>query len=169
PLIEASWKRICKVLEAMATGPTRFLFGDRISLADLGFYGQLKVMSVDPTPMTWLRADTPYLYRWIDHADDASGIEGNWSDSISPVVHDLLAIAGETYLPFLKANLDGLNSGSDSFSLEIERGRYEQGVFKYQARCLQTLGDAWKDLDVVARDKLAEWIGPNASILSTNV
>lgn len=169
PLIEASWKRICKVLEAMATGPTRFLFGDRISLADLGFYGQLKVMSVDPTPMTWLRADTPYLYRWIDHADDASGIEGNWSDSISPVVHDLLAIAGETYLPFLKANLDALNSGSDSFSLEIERGRYEQGVFKYQARCLQTLGDAWKDLDVVARDELAEWIGPNASILSTNV
>ena len=59
---------------------------------------------------------------------------------------------------------------ADLFCRESEGfGVTNIGVFKYQARCLQTLGDAWKDLDVVARDKLAEWIGPNASILSTNV
>jgi glutathione S-transferase len=166
PLIEASWKRICTTLETMATGPTRFLFGDCVSLADLGFYGQLKVMSVDPTPMAWLRTETPYLYRWLDHADDASGIDGPWSEGISTVVRELLAIAGETYLPFLAANAEAIDSGSATFSLEIEKGRYEQGVFKYQVKCLQTLSATWRNLDRTAREQLAGWIGPNASILS---
>lgn len=166
PLIEASWKRVCRALEAMATGPTRFLFGDRISLADLGFYGQLKVMSVDPTPMAWLRAEVPYLYRWLDHADDASGIEGDWTGSLSEVVQSLLAVAGETYLPFLQANAEAIESGSDTFSLEIEGGRYEQGVFKYQVKCLHTLSAAWRDLDDAARNQLSGWIGENSSILS---
>ena len=94
PLIEASWQRTCGALEAMATGTeTRFLFGNRISLADLAFYGQLKVMSVDPTPMQWLRRETPYLYRWLDHADDASGIEGAWAQGLSAPVQDLLVVA----------------------------------------------------------------------------
>ena len=57
PLIEASWRRACIGLEAMATGPGRFLFGNRLSLADAAFYGQLKVMSYDPTPMVWLQKD----------------------------------------------------------------------------------------------------------------
>ena len=165
PLIEASWKRVCTLLETMATGPTRFLFGNRISLADLGFYGQLKVMSVDPTPMAWLRAETPYLYRWLDHADDASGIEGDWAEGISQPVQQLMAIVGDTYLPFLKANEDALNSEEDSFSLEIEGGRYEQSVFKYQVKCLQTLRAAWHRLDEATREQAAELIGPNAAIL----
>lgn len=167
PLIEASWKRTCSILEDMATGTAaRFLFGNRISLADLAFYGQLKVMSVDPTPMAWLRRETPYLYRWLDHADDASGIEGDWSEGFGAPVQDLLTIAGETYLPFLKANADALAAGEGTFALEIESGRYEQGVFKYQVKCLQALRQAWAGLDDNARGELSRWIGPSAAILS---
>lgn len=166
PLIEASWQRTCGALEAMATGmETRFLFGNRISLADLAFYGQLKVMSVDPTPMQWLRRETPYLYRWLDHADDASGIEGAWAQGLSAPVQDLLAIAGETYLPFLKANADALAAGEETFALEIEGGRFEQGVFKYQVKCLQALREAWARLDDDAQDELSRRIGPASAIL----
>ncbi|MEL7232220.1 MAG: glutathione S-transferase family protein [Pseudomonadota bacterium] len=166
PLIEASWKRVCRHLEAMALSDQRFLFGERISLADLAFYGQLKVMSYDPTPMAWLRKETPYLYRWLDHADDASGIEGDWGDALSVPTKVLLGEVGTTYLPFLKANLDALEAGEKTFSLRIEDGVYTQGTFGYQAKCLQNLRKEWAGLSEEHRVTLSDLIGPNAAILS---
>jgi glutathione S-transferase len=169
PVIEASWKRTCLALEAMATGRTRFLFGDRVSLADLALYGQLKVMSVDPTPMAWMRAETPYLYRWLDLADDASGLEGAWlgaADTLAQApVKALLAQAGDSYLPFLKSNADALAVGAETFELTLEGYRYSQGVFKYQAKCLETLRADWKALDAGGKQTLRGLIGEGASLL----
>lgn len=169
PLMEASWKRSCRALEAMALGPARFLLGDRISLADLAFYGQLKVMSYDPTPMAWMRADAPYLYRWLDHADDAGGIGGDWlaaDEALAAApVQALLAQAGDTYLPFLEANARAIEAGAETFSLEIEGGTYAQGVFKYQVKCLAGLRAEWQRLDADTRGALKRLIGPGADIL----
>ncbi|MEX1252028.1 MAG: glutathione S-transferase C-terminal domain-containing protein [Hyphomonas sp.] len=169
PVIEASWKRTCKALEAMATGPTRFLFGDRISLADIALYGQLKVMSVDPTPMAWLREDTPYLYRWLDLADDASGLDGEWLEPGAAIatapVKALLAQAGDTYLPFLQANANALAGGQESFEVTLEHQRYRQSVFKYQAKCLDTLRAGWNALGADDRAALRGPIGEGAGIL----
>ncbi len=165
PLIEASWKRCNRLLEAMALGPTQFLFGERPSLADLGFYGQLKVMSTDPTPMAWLRAQTPYLYRWLDHCDDASGIAGGWSDGLSDPVMALLSVAGNTYLPFLQANLVALEAGEKAFNLKIEGGTYEQDAFGYQAKCLTNLRSAWADLSDREKETLRTSIGDNTDML----
>lgn len=169
PVIEASWKRTNKALESMATGPTRFLFGDRISLADIALYGQLKVMSVDPTPMAWLRAETPYLYRWLDLADDASGLDGDWLEPGAAIaaapVKALLAQAGDTYLPFLKANADALAAGAGTFEVKLEGARYAQGVFKYQAKCLDTLRSGWNALSADDRATLRGLIGEGAAIL----
>ena len=169
PVIEASWKRTCRALEAMATGPARFLFGDRVSLADLALYGQLKVMSVDPTPMAWLRAETPYLYRWLDLADDASGLEGDWLGAAEALgqapVKALLAQAGDTYLPFLKANADALTAGAETFEVMLEGHRYSQGVFKYQAKCLETLRADWKALGAGDKQMLRGLIGEGAALL----
>lgn len=168
-IIEASWKRTCRALEAMATGRTRFLFGDRISLADIALYGQLKVMSVDPTPMNWLRSETPYLYRWLDLADDASGIDGNWlspDEAIaSEPVASLLSQAGDTYLPFLKANSDALHAGAETFDLTLEGQHFEQGVFKYQAKCLDTLRGNWNALAADDKAPVRTLIGEGAGIL----
>lgn len=169
PVIEASWKRSCTALQEMALGPARFLFGDRISLADLAFYGQLKVMSYDPTPMEWQREAVPYLYRWLDHADDASGIGGDWADTetalASGAIRKLLAQAGDTYLPFLLANARAIEAGAETFSLVIEGGAYEQGVFKYQVKCLASLREEWHRLSDDTRGALARLIGPGADIL----
>jgi glutathione S-transferase len=169
PVIEASWKRTCRALEGLATGPARFLFGDRISLADIALYGQLKVMSVDPTPMAWLRAETPYLYRWLDLADDASGLGGDWSGAGAALetapVQALLAQAGDTYLHFLKANAEALQAGAETFELTLEGQRYTQGVFKYQARCLEALRTGWADLGADDRALLRERIGEGGAIL----
>jgi hypothetical protein len=169
PVIEASWKRTNKALENMATGPTRFLFGDRISLADIALFGQLKVMSVDPTPMAWLRAETPYLYRWLDLADDASGLDGDWLEPGAAIatapVKALLAQAGDTYLPFLKANAEALAAGAETFEVKLEGARYAQGVFKYQAKCLDTLRSGWNALSADDRATLRELIGEGAAII----
>ena len=169
PVIEASWKRTNKALESMPTEPTRFLFGDRISLADIALYGQLKVMSVDPTPMAWLRAETPYLYRWLDLADDASGLDGDWLEPGAAIaaapVKALLAQAGDTYLPFLKANADALAAGAGTFEVKLEGARYAQGVFKYQAKCLDTLRSGWNALSADDRATLRGLIGEGAAIL----
>ncbi|MFN7055919.1 glutathione S-transferase family protein [Hyphomonas sp.] len=169
PVIEASWQRSCRALEGLALGPSRFLFGGRISLADLAFYGQLKVMSYDPTPMAWMRGETPYLYRWLDHADDAGGIEGDWLGTEealgSPAVTALLAQAGDTYLPFLTANAAAIAAGEETFSLVLEGGQYSQGVFRYQAKCLETLKAEWAGLAPDVRARLAALIGPGAELL----
>lgn len=169
PVIEASWQRTCRILETMATGPSLFLFGDRISLADIALYGQLKVMSVDPTPMAWLRAETPYLYRWLDLADDASGLGGEWLDPGAAMgtapVKALLAQAGDTYLPFLKANADALQAGEETFSVTLEGGRYEQGVFKYQAKCLESLRASWAALGADDKAAIRALTGAGATIL----
>ncbi len=169
PIIEASWQRTCRAFERVVMSGQRFLFGNRISLADLGFYGQLKVMSVDPTPMAWMRAETPYLYRWLDHADDASGIEGDWAagDGLDQAgVRDLLAIAGDTYLPFLQANAEALKHGDETFEVMLEGGVYAQGVFKYQVKCLDAMRSAWVELHAPAREKLKSVL-PNFVILET--
>lgn len=165
PIIEGSWKRACGYLEDMATGPTRFLFGNRISMADLAFYGQLKVMSVDPTPMTWLREATPYLYRWLDLADDASGDDGDWNAQLSEPVDKLLSMAGDTYLPFLHANAAALKTGDQTFSLTIDGQLYSQGTFKYQLKCLFALQSEWAQLSEADQSELRMIIGDNASIL----
>ncbi|MEM9740766.1 MAG: glutathione S-transferase C-terminal domain-containing protein [Pseudomonadota bacterium] len=166
PLIEATFKRQCRALEDTATGPTRFLFGDLPSLADFAFYGQIKVMSTDPTPMAWMRADVPYLYRWIDHCDDASGIEGKWSDGLQGPVRDLLSVAGDTYLPFLQANASAAAAGETTFSCKVEGGDFAQGVFGYQAKCLSQLREAWGRLQDDAQSYLSGLIGEGAGILS---
>jgi glutathione S-transferase len=165
PRIEASWKRACNAMETLATGPARGLFGGALSLADFAFYGQLKVMSVDPTPMAWLRAEAPYLYRWLDHTDDAGGLSGEFADELSPPVIMLLAQCGDTYLPFLQANADALAAGAETFALDIEGGRYEQAAFKYQLKCLDVLRAAWAELPANERSELAERIGPGAKTL----
>jgi glutathione S-transferase len=169
PIIEASWKRSCQLLETMAESGTRFLFGSRISLADLAFFGQLKVMSVDPTPMHWLRKETPYLYRWLDHADDAGGIEGDWMNETDALgsrpLLGLLQQAGDTYLPFLDANAKAVSAGAERFAIETPHGPYEQSGFKYQARCLEALRREWDDLDMMDRRRLAAVIGEGAGHL----
>ncbi|MEL6753450.1 MAG: glutathione S-transferase family protein, partial [Pseudomonadota bacterium] len=125
-----------------------------------------RVMSTDPTPMAWMRSDVPYLYRWIDHCDDASGMDGAWVDGLSGPVQALLGVAGETYLPFLVANAAALEAGEKTFSLEIEGGTYEQGVFSYQAKCLTSLRAAWAGLDDETRSQLSLFISDSVRLLA---
>ncbi len=156
PLIEQSTRHVLAALESHLVNE-HWLFGSRPSLAEFGLFGQLSQLGVDPTAQVMMRADFPTVYRWLLHVDDASGIEGDWQAAdapLAPVVTTLLAEIGRVYGPFLLANAAALAAGDTMFRMEVDGLPYEQGVFKYQAKCLDDLRARHAALDETARARI---------------
>jgi glutathione S-transferase len=156
PVIEASYLRILSALDA---GVRRqpFLFGGRPSLADFGLFGQLHILATDPTPATLMRAHAPHVFTWLMRLDDASGVEGDWlaaGGRPHPMVVELLRFTGEVYLPFLKANADGIEAGRETLSVSISGSTFRQPPFRYQAKCWRTLRADFAALDPAARGRI---------------
>lgn len=150
PLIEASTRAVLAALEAHVV--ERYcLFGTRPSLAEFSIFGQLSQLGTDPTPQAMMRADYPYTYRWLAHIDDMSGLEGEWAPGFAPVVAELVRIAAAVYAPFLAANAAAAEAGAETFRMEAMGLPYEQGVFKYQLKCLADLRSRYAALDSAAR------------------
>lgn len=141
PTIEKSYLRILDALEkGLRAQP--FLFGGRPSLADFGLFGQLLTLSADPTPAAVMRERAPYVLTWLWRLDDASGVEGAWLDAdaaLPAMVHELLQLCGDTYLPFLAANAAAIADGQDSVSVELRGRPFTQATFRYQAKCYDAL------------------------------
>jgi len=89
--------------------------------------------------------------------DDLSGVEGEWGASNAPepkIVGDLLGFAGEVYFPFLLANARAVADKREMFAFSALGMPYEQGAFKYQARCLDALRVRFAALGEDAKDSL---------------
>jgi glutathione S-transferase len=156
PLIEETCRRVLAMFEAHVV-EQRYVFGSRPSLAEFGWYGQFSQLIVDPSPNDLLREIAPFTVRWIMQLDDASGVEGEWrapSEPLPPIVDQLLAFAGEVYLPFLEANARAVAAGEETFTAELLGRPWTQGAFKYQARCLANLRAAYAALPPDARRAL---------------
>lgn len=141
PVIEDSYRFILDALDPHVR-KMEYLFGSRPSLADFGLFGQLQILSVDPTPMMEMRERAPDVYCWLLRLDDASGVEGEWLTADAPLpdaVTALLKHCGETYLPFLAANRAALESGAPSVDLDILGQPWSQAPFRYQAKCYDAL------------------------------
>ena len=160
PLIEASTRAVLAALEAHVVN-RHCLFGTRPSLAEFGIYGQLSQLGTDPTAQAMMRADYPYTYRWLAHVDDMSGLEGEWEAGFAPVAAQLVRIAGEVYVPFLAANEAAAEAGAETFRMEAMGLPYEQGVFKYQLKCLRELRARHAALPSEARDEVDALLGPD--------
>ena len=135
------------------------LFGTRPSLAEFSIFGQLSQLGTDPTPQAMMRSDYPYTYRWLAHIDDMSGLEGEWEPGFAPVVAELVRIAAAVYAPFLAANAAAAEAGAETFRMEAMGLPYEQGVFKYQLKCLADLRSRYAALDGPARAEVDPLLG----------
>lgn len=171
PLIEATARRVLALIDRhVAEG--LWLFGDRPSLADFGWFGQLSQLIRDPTPRRMIRAEFPAAFTWVETLDDASGFEaGAWRDARGPAsaaLAGLAALASEVYLPFLAANARALAAGEPELRLTLAGHPYSQAPFGYQAKCLGVLREAYAALDPEARGRVDALIapGPGAAILA---
>ncbi|MBU3916000.1 glutathione S-transferase C-terminal domain-containing protein [bacterium] len=157
PIIEESFLEVLDILENHLR-EQRFLFGSRPGMADFGIFGQFSQLNRDPTSMGIMREKSPRFSTWIDQLDDAGGLEeGEWIKPDQPLpkaVLQLLKMAGEIYLPFLKANAEALNKGEETFSLELMGKIYQQGTFKYQLKCLRWLREAYIKLQGAPKERV---------------
>jgi glutathione S-transferase len=171
PLIEATARRVLQLIDTHV-GEGLWLFGQRASLAEFGWYGQLSQLIRDPTPRAMIRRDFPAAFTWVETLDDASGLEpGPWRDPKAPTsaaLAGLCALASEVYLPFLAANAKALAAGEPEVRLTLMGRPYAQAPFGYQGKCLAVLREAFAALapEPRARAMAALAGGPGAEILA---
>lgn len=99
----------------------------------------------------------PRAVNWIQRMDDLGWLpidgDAGWTDvgELPEVVHQIVREAGSTYAPFMLANSDAIATGADEVVCEILGAEYRQAPFKYQAKCLTWLREAYQGLDTNAR------------------
>jgi glutathione S-transferase len=145
PVIEDSYRRLLRLLDAHLRSGRMFLMGQRPGVGDFGLLGQLsQLVHFDPTPAAIAVNETPRVVSWVSHMDDLSGREvddGGW-DSRATVATSLRAFFmefGRVYAPFLIANARALQSGTGQVECEIDGRRWVQQPFPYQGKCLKWL------------------------------
>jgi hypothetical protein len=109
-----------------------------------------------------MRGRFPWAYRWVLHVDDLSGHEGEWlgaEAALPDVVIRLLTVIGAVYLPFLAANAQATEAGAETVEFEAMGHGYSQAPFRYQAKCLRQLREAWAALSADARARLEGPLG----------
>jgi glutathione S-transferase len=154
PVLAECYRRVLALLDAHLAD-AEYLFGDRPSLADFAWYGQLWDLGIDPTPATIMRQTAPRVHPWLLRIDDLSGRqEGEWpapDAALSVAARGLLAMAGEVYLPFLLANARAVAQGSERFTVTLLGHPFSQAPFGYQAKCLRQLRELFAALPREAR------------------
>jgi glutathione S-transferase len=156
PVIKASYLDALDALNSHVR-INRFLFGSRPSLADFAWFGQLKTLATDTSPMLQMRADAPMVEHWVRQVDDLSGTNGDWIDnpaSLPAATRQLLTLAGQDYLPFLQANAKAIDAGQNEMTVNLRDQVYRQAPFGYQKKCLMWLQQELAAMPGADRDRV---------------
>ncbi len=151
PLLEASYQRLLALLDTLLES-RNFLFGQRPSAADFGLYGQLTQLCLfDPTSARIACQQAPRVVAWTQRLEDLSGwrlTQGQWLPRAAalPALLPLLVEIGSTYVPFLLANAAAKAAGSQQMDCMIHGTRWQQNVFPYQVKCLNSLREHFASL-----------------------
>lgn len=146
PVIEDSYRRLLRLLDARLTG-ARFVMGGRPGASDFALYGQLtQLAAFDPTPRAIALDVAPRVIAWVDIVEDLSGLapaDDQWlsRDDAARALRPLLKEIGRVYVPFLLANADALARGAERVETTIDGRPWVQKPFPYQGKCLGWLRD----------------------------
>lgn len=138
PLLRATYGEVLEAIEAQLE-VSRFLFGGRPSIGDIGLFGQLSQCAIDPTPSAIMRRDAIRTFQWVQDLDDASGIEGAWRDPTTPRgpgLERLLTLIGEVFIPYMAANAAAVRAGEGAISIELRGQPLKARANPYRAYCL---------------------------------
>ncbi len=151
PIIEASYVRLLALLsDRLSESP--YVLGRRPAACDFALFGQLtQLVQFDPTPMALARAEAPRVVAWLDLLEDLSGLEveeDDWlaASDVPERLRALLVEAGRVYAPFLLANAQALEAGSERVECEIDGRPWRQKPFPYQGKCLKVLRERYRSL-----------------------
>ncbi len=158
PVIEASYRRLLKLLDSHLVAGNRFLMGARPGASDFGFFGQLSQLAhFDPTPAAIAAIETPRVVSWVTHLDDLSSLDvkdDGWlsrADAAAALRPFLIEI-GRVYAPFLLANARALSSRAIEVRCEIDGRAWVQHPFPYQGKCLRWLREGREALSAADRE-----------------
>jgi glutathione S-transferase len=108
-----------------------FLFGERPSLADFGYFASMfRHFSIDPTPARIMRNEAPAVYEWVARMWNAradrlgSGAWAALDDGLPQGLAPLLERAARRYLPSLHANAKAVAEGRRYYSVALEGQDY---------------------------------------------
>jgi hypothetical protein len=128
----------------------KFLFGNRPSIADIGFSGPFfRHFVLDPVPLEIIRQKAPNVLSWVSNLWNArvSRIDENFEEGIPKDLEPLFREIGEVYLPYLSANVDAVKQSKTKFDFKfgnvyLKNARYSL----YRVWCLKELRDRFTKL-----------------------
>jgi glutathione S-transferase len=110
-----------------------FLFGERPSLADFGYFASMfRHFSIDPTPARIMRNEAPAVYEWAARLWNARAerlVSGAWAPldgGLPEGIAPLLRRAARRYLPDLHANARAVAAGALRYSVTLDGKEYRQ-------------------------------------------
>lgn len=154
--VEANFKTLLKNLENIFTNRP-FILGDRPSLADIGFSGPFfRHFALDPVPLEIIRQQAPKVLSWVSRLwntriEDCSG---SWVEGIPDDLEPLLREIGNTYLPYLCANIDAINSNRKRLDVNVG-GMLFKGArcSQYRVWCVSELRSHYQSLSDQSKSK----------------
>jgi glutathione S-transferase len=159
PVIERSYRALLEGLERHLQA-SHFVMGARPGTADFALFGQLsQLVQVEPTSQALAREIAPRVVAWCDLVEDQSGLEVDetgWMtrDEVPATFRALLELVGRYYAPFLVANAEAVEQDAAEVRCTVDGAEWVQTPFRYQAKCLAWLREAWDALSAADRNAL---------------
>ena len=151
PIIEDAYARFVVILDRLLA-QKGYVLGARPSSADFAIFGQMTQLGIiEPTSAKITRDISARVRAWIDRMEDLSGFsskDDDWFDvsNIKEALGPLLSEIGWTYAPVMLANAKAVMAGERTFETSVDGAPWTQPTFKYQAKTLGWIREAYFDL-----------------------
>ena len=147
--VEENFKKLLKNLEGIFSR-RKFLLGNRPSLADIGLSGPFfRHFALDPIPLEILRQEAPRVLRWVSRlwSERLSECSGKLMEGLPPDLEPLLEEIGNTYLPYLCANVDAVSLNKKRFDVDVGGILFKGARYsRYRVWCLSELRSHYNSL-----------------------